>query len=331
MTRALVCHGAGDIRVEPREAGPPGPGEALVRLTRGGICGSDLHYWRHGGFGAIRIREPMVLGHEAAGVVEAAGEGVGLAPGTPVALNPSLPCGACDRCAAGLPNHCREMRFFGSAMRMPHVQGAFREAITVEAARCVPAPGLDPAKAALAEPLAVCLHALGRAGALAGRRVLVTGCGPIGCLTVAAAVAEGAEVVAVDPVAQARDHALAMGAARDAAPGEEGEGFHVAFECSGAPPALAACVAALEPRGVLVQLGLGGDMTVPVQAITAKEIDLRGSFRFHDAFARAVEALATGRIDPAPLVTHALPLDEAEVAFALAADRTRAMKVQLAF
>ena len=110
--RAIVIHAPKDLRVETRPAPEPGPGQVAVRIRAGGICGSDLHYYQHGGFGAVRLQEPMVLGHEIAGVVEAVGPDVGgLAPGDAVAVNPSLPCGACRYCLAGQPNHCLDMRF----------------------------------------------------------------------------------------------------------------------------------------------------------------------------------------------------------------------------
>ena len=304
MSRAIVIHAAGDLRIEDRPAGEPGPGAVRVRMAAGGICGSDLHYYRHGGIGdAIRLREPMVLGHEVAGRVEALGAGVtGLAEGDLVAVSPSRPCGACEWCLTGLPNHCAAMRFYGSAMPFPHVQGAFREALVVDAAQCVPAGGLSAAEAAMAEPLAVCLHAVERAGPLQGRSVLVTGCGPIGILSVLAARRAGADLmVATDlealPLAMARragaDEAVDARDGLDRFAAGKGA-FDVVLECSGAAAALRAAVPAVRPRGVIVQVGLGGDMTLPVQAMTAREIDLRGAFRFHAEFATAAQPDAQG-------------------------------------
>ena len=221
---AVVIHAAHDLRVEPHEAPDPGPGEVRIRIGRGGICGSDLHYYHAGGFGAVRVRQPMVLGHEAAGVVEAVGAGVThVQPGDAVAVNPSLPCGACAQCLGGRPIHCLEMRFLGSAMRMPHVQGAFRSAFTCEAPRAVKLPqGLSVERAAFAEPLSVCLHAASQAGALLGARVLVTGSGPIGVLCASVARLAGArEVVVTDLVAAPLAVARAMGADRTHAMGED--------------------------------------------------------------------------------------------------------------
>jgi L-idonate 5-dehydrogenase len=341
---AVVIHAAHDLRVEAHAAPDPGPGEVRIRIGRGGICGSDLHYYHAGGFGTVRVREPMVLGHEAAGTVEAIGPGVThVAPGDDVAVNPSLPCGGCAQCLAGRPIHCTEMRFLGSAMRMPHVQGAFRRAFTCEAARAVKLPpGLSVERAAFAEPLSVCLHAAAQAGSLLGARVLVTGAGPIGVLCVAVARLAGArEIVATDLVAEPLGIARAMGADRTHALQAEPEAlaaytagkghFDVAFEASGAGAALVGALAAIRPGGTVVQVGVGGEAAVPLSALVAREARLVGTFRFHAEFAHAVEVLAAGRLDPTPMLTEVVPAAEAVRAFDLASDRRRAMKVQLAF
>ena len=341
--RAIVIHEAGRLRVEEREAGAPGPGEVRVRVTTGGVCGSDLHYYHHGGFGPVRLKEPMILGHEVSGHVAEVGPGVDdPAPGDPVAVSPSRPCGRCRFCAEGLPNQCLHMRFYGSAMPFPHIQGAFREELIADAAQCVRAHGLSAAEAAMAEPLSVALHATRRAGELLGKQVLVTGCGPIGVLSILAARRAGAaEIVATDLVPNALEHAAAAGADRtiDVAESPDaldvytaGKGhFDVLYECSGTAAALASAIPAMRPRGVVVQLGLGGDMTVPMMQVTAKELELRGSFRFHEEFATAVRLMQSGLIDVKPLITHTIPLDEAERAFRIASDRGQAMKTQIAF
>src|SRR3954464_1422083 len=122
--KTIVIHDARDLRIEEREPGQPGPGQVEISVRNGGICGSDLHYYRHGGFGTIRLKEPMILGHEVAGIVSTIGSEVtGFTPGDVVAVNPSLPCGACIYCQKGQQNQCVDMRFYGSAMRFPHVQG----------------------------------------------------------------------------------------------------------------------------------------------------------------------------------------------------------------
>src|ERR1700746_2452855 len=155
--RAVVIHAPKDLRIDSFPDAAPGPGEVRVRIANGGICGSDLHYYHHGGFGTVRIQQPMGLGHEIACVTAAFGEGVtDLVAGTRVAVNPSKPCGRCLHCQEGMRNQCLDMRFMGSAMRNPHVQGGFREYVTVDAAQAIPiAERLSLAEAAMGEPLAV--------------------------------------------------------------------------------------------------------------------------------------------------------------------------------
>jgi L-idonate 5-dehydrogenase len=340
----LQIHAPDDLRLVEQAPEQPGPGEVLVRVGYGGICGSDLHYFHHGGFGTVRIKRPMILGHEVAGTVEAVGEGVTrVAPGDRVAVNPSRPCKACSYCLEGLPNQCLDMRFYGSAMRDPHVEGAFRTLLRCEAVQCEKvAEGVPLHLAALAEPFSVGLHGVNRAGPLLNKRVLVSGCGPIGTLAIAAALVHGAaEVVAVDVAAAPLVIAKAMGAheAIDVAAdptwtqrfsANKGT-FDVMLECSGNAAALRAGLEVMRPRGVVVQLGLGGDIAIPQNVIVAKELDIRGSFRFHAEFALAVRLINEGRVNLAPVVTHTMALAQAREAFELASDRSRAMKVLLDF
>ena len=341
--KAIVIHAAKDLRIEDHPEEPVGPGQVQVGLATGGICGSDLHYYNHGGFGLIRLREPMVLGHEVSGHITALGAGVtGLNLGQLVAVSPSRPCYHCQYCRKAQFNHCMNMRFYGSAMPFPHIQGAFREVLVADADQCVPADGLTSGEAAMAEPLAVCLHAVGRAGPMPGKSVLVTGCGPIGILCILAARRAGADrIVATDLSAFTLDMARRAGAdmtlnmgddpaALDPYAQDKGS-FDVLFECSGAAPALVAAIPAMRPRGTIVQLGLGGDMTLPVQAMTAKELSLTGSFRFHEEFQIGVNLMRKGLIDVKPFITQTFPLDQALAAFQTAGDRTRAVKAQIAF
>lgn len=340
----VILHAPKDLRIEPIAVVAPGPGEVRIRIAAGGICGSDLHYYNHGGTGTIRLKEPMALGHEIAGTIEEIGSGVShLVPGMRVAVNPSGPCHACEYCLEGRHNQCLNMQFMGSAMRMPHAQGGFRQSVTVSAAQAVPiADGMTMAEAAVAEPLAVCLHAAKQAGSLMGKRVLVTGAGPIGALAVLVARHSGAsEIVATD----VGDFALAMAKALGAtttlntaenpqalAPYTSGKGtFDVLFEASGNQAALNGALAAIRAGGIIVQLGLGGDITLPINVIVTKELQLRGTFRFDTEFRLAVDLMGKGLIDVKPLVTDTLPFQDADAAFKLASDRSKAIKVHLSF
>ncbi len=341
--RALVIHDAKDLRIEQRSLPQPQAGEVKIRVASGGICGSDLHYYNNAGFGSVRLQEPMVPGHEFSGFVATLGAGVsGLEQDQLVAICPSRPCGDCQFCAEALPNQCLHMRFYGSAMPFPHIQGAFQEELIVDASQCVDATGLTPGEAAMAEPFSVGLHAVNRAGDLAGKRVLITGCGPIGALTVVAARHAGAaEIVVTELVDNALAYARSAGADTTLNMADHPEAlaeystnkghFDVLFECTGSHHALKAAIPAIRPRGIIMQLGIGGDMPLPMMAITAKELELRGSFRFHAEFAVAVQLMQSGQVDLKPLISHSLPLEQAVDAFILANDRQQAMKTQIEF
>ena len=197
-------------------------------------------------------------------------------------------------------------------------------------------------EAAMAEPLSVCLHATRRAGGMVGQSVLVTGCGPIGALCILAARRAGADrIVATDlaafPLSIAKnvvaDETIDMAADPRAMErfGADKGTFDPLYECSGAAPALVAAIAAMRPGATIMRLGLGGDMTLPMQAITAKELTIKGSFRFHDEFFTAVSLMRKGLIDVKPLITHKFALDKAVEAFETAGDRSKAMKAQIAF
>lgn len=341
--KSIVIHAPKDLRIETSEVTPPAAGEVQVTMAAGGICGSDLHYYTNGGFGAIKLREPMILGHEVAGHVTALGDGVtGLQGGQLVAVSPSRPCNTCKYCLEGLQNQCLHMRFYGSAMPFPHIQGAFRQVLNADASQCAIADGLSAGEAAMAEPLAVCLHATRRAGNMVGKSVLVTGCGPIGILSIICARRAGADfIVATDLSDFTLGMARRVGAdmtinvadtpdALDKFTPDKGT-FDVLCECSGAAPALAAGIHAMRPGGTILQLGLSGDMTLPMMAITAKELSLKGSFRFHEEFQTGVSLMQKGLIDVKPLITQTVGIEDAQRGFELASDRNVAMKTQIRF
>lgn len=343
-TRICRLHAQGDLRVETQPATDPAPGEVAVAIGAGGICGSDLHYYNEGGIGTIRVREPIILGHEAAGRIAALGAGVeGFSSGDLVAVNPSHPCGECAFCRDGLRNQCTRMVFLGSAMYLPHAQGLFRDRVNVGASQCYKVPGdVTVAEAACAEPLAVCLHAARIAGQIEGKRVLVTGAGPIGALCTAVAAAAGAaEIVVTDLQNAPLSVARRMGAQQTVNVATEPSGLDpwkadrgqidLVFECSAAAPAIEQAVECLRPRGRLVQVGSAGPTAVPLNLIVGKEIAFLGSFRFDEEFGEAVEAIGTRRIDVRPAITGSWGVADATEAFSAAADRSRSVKVHIRF
>jgi L-idonate 5-dehydrogenase len=235
------------------------------------------------------------------------------------------------------------MRYYGSAMRMPHNQGAFRNMLVCNANQCHRvADGVPMAQAAVAEPFSVALHAVGRAGPLIGKRVLVSGCGPIGVLAVAAARVHGAaEIVATDvvdePLVIARkmgaDHTINAATDKDwvARNSADKGSFDVMFECSGNERAMRDGLEVMRPRGVVVQLGMGGDVSLPQTTIVTKELTVCGSFRFHAEFALAIKLINDRRVDLSPVITNSFPMKQAVEAFEMAGDRRRAMKVLIDF
>lgn len=317
--------------------------QVLVQVERGGICGSDIHYFQHGRAGMSVLKEPMTLGHEFVGRILEAPSGSPLKPGQRVAINPSQPCNSCTFCLSGEQNLCRTMKFMGSAQFFPHVQGGFASFVAVSPAQCVPYSDEADAKIiAFAEPLAVALHAIHQAGDLVGKKVLVTGSGPIGCLVMASAFAAGAsEIVATDMSERCRTLAVEMGASQAIDPNdisttsrwqENGGYFDVCFEASGSPAAIASTVGFTRPKGRIVQLGMGAaSLEFPLGSLLVKEIELAGSFRFINEFEIAVRWLESGRINPLPLLSAEFPQQDVVKALEMASDKSRAAKVQLTF
>lgn len=339
MPIACVIHGALDLRLEPETPKALGSSDVLLRLGAGGICGSDLHYFQHGRVGAFVVREPLVPGHEASGVVLQVGSAVDrVKPGQRVAINPSHACGVCDYCRAGRGNLCRKMFFLGSASVFPHAQGMFREQFVMGQAQLTPISEdhISLGEIACAEPLSIGLHAVARAGSVLGETVLVTGGGTIGCMSVMAArLAGAAQVIVCDINDRALEMARTVGADRtirsdqvDAA--SLADLADVTIEAAGSPAALATCLTATRRGGRIVQVGtLPPELMFPANSLMARELDYRGCFRAHLEFDWAVQAIRTRRVDVRPLISAQLPLAQSQQAFELAMDRSRSTKVQL--
>ncbi len=336
--KACVVHGRGDLRIDELPVPEPEPGQLLVAVEYGGICGSDLHYYHDGAAGDFRVVEPLVLGHEIVGRVASVGASAdSRRAGVPVAVHPATPCGDCPECRAGRRNICRNARYLGSAARRPHVQGGFAEFIAVrcEQARFLP-EGIDLARAALAEPLSVALHAVRRAGPVAGAGALVVGAGPIGCLVVAALHQGGAAWIAATDLADAPlEVARAVGATHAVRADRVGssswpDAVDVAFEASGSVAGLRTCVESVRRGGTVVLLGLlpPGEVGLLGNLVVTRELELRGAFRFDEEFDTSVQLLVDG-LDVEPVVTHRFPLSQAHRAFDIASDRSVASKVLL--
>ena len=343
LSYGATLHGPEDLRMTERALDPLAPGMVRVRFGAGGICGSDMHYFRHARTGDFVVTSPLILGHEVAGeVVEIHGDAPGLFVGDRVAVNPSRWCGRCTRCREGRANLCENIYFMGSASKTPHMQGGFASLFDATAQQCVKVPDdLPYAAAALAEPLAVCLHAVSRAGEMNGKEVVLFGAGPIGLLTLLSAKLAGAQAVTVVDIAAAPlAFATRLGADNVVdISGSDGElkslaaerQFDVAFEISGTPAGLAAAIACVRRGGTVVQVGNlpGGQIPAPANAVMSKELDLKGSFRFAQEFATAVELIVAGKVNVLQLVTAERPLAEAPDAFRLALDRSQSVKVVL--
>lgn len=345
MNKALAAtlFGPEDLRMTEHPLGELAPGMVRVRFGAGGICGSDMHYFRHARTGDFVVTSPLILGHEVAGeIIEINGEAPGLRVGDRVAVNPSRWCGRCPRCREGRANLCENIYFMGSASKTPHMQGGFASIFDATPAQCVKVPDHVPfAAAALAEPLAVSLHAVARAGDVAGKNVIIFGAGPIGLLTMLAAKLKGCGSIAMADIAAAPlAFAEKLGADRtiDLSDGDEAlrafaaeHPIDIAFEISGTAAGLAAAIATVRRGGTVVQVGNlpGGLIPVPANAVMAKELDLKGTFRFDEEFREAVDLIVSGKIDVERLITAERPLESAPEGFRLALDRSRSVKVVL--
>lgn len=329
--RAIVIHGKEDLELVEVPTPEPGPGQVRLRMAYAGICGSDLHYYYDGANGAFVVREPLVPGHEVSGTVDLdpAGE---LPPGTPVTVHPAtfgeVRPGVEDR-----PHLWPGGAYLGSASTWPHTQGGMSEFLLVDRSmvRVLPA-SLPLRRAALAEPLAVGMHGIALAGGVVGRRVLVTGAGPIGLLTAAAALAGGAAEVTVTDVLPGpleRARALGVHATIDVSHEEvPAEAFDVILECSGVPASINTAFRAARRAGTHVQLGMVPDEPkgLNLAPVISKELTVHGSFRFRDEIDAAV-ALLDAQPGIEQVVTHELPADRAVEAFAVARDSQASGKV----
>lgn len=329
--QALVIHGKQDLREETVPLPALAPGKVRLRMSFGGICGSDLHYYHEGANGAFVIREPLIPGHEMAGVIEEDPSGE-WQPGTPVTLHPAT-FGQSQPGIETKPHLWPNGAYLGSASTWPHTQGGMSQFLDVDASMLRALPeGLSLKRAALAEPLAVGLHGIEIAGGVEQQRVLVCGAGPIGLLAAAAALARGAKEVCITdvlegPLARAR----LLGVHRTLQVGVEElpqEAFDVVLECTGVPASINNAILAVRRAGVIAQIGMlpATPQPIALAPLIAKEVQLLGCFRFHNEIDEAIALLASDdRFDH--VITHVLSTEDAQHAFAIAKDSQVSGKV----
>jgi L-iditol 2-dehydrogenase len=326
--RVSVLRAVGELAVEERDDPRPGPHEVLIRVASVGVCGSDVHYWKHGRIGSYVVRDPLVLGHEPSGTVVALGpEVTRVETGTRVSVEPGVPDLACEQCLAGRYNLCPAMRFYAT----PPVDGAFAELIVAHEQFVHPVPDeLSDDAAALLEPLSVGLWACRSGGVSPGSRVLVLGAGAVGLLAAQAARAMGAASVAVTDVQPARlalAAELAGAEVHDAREGPVSEWAaraclspDVLLECSGVTAAAVDALGALAPAGRAVLVGMGAEeISLPVSRIQERELIVTGTFRYAHTWPTAVALAASGRVELDRLVTGHYGLDRVEDALAATA------------
>ncbi|NLC55436.1 MAG: NAD(P)-dependent alcohol dehydrogenase [Armatimonadetes bacterium] len=311
----------------------PGPHDVLVAVRSVGVCGSDVHYYLRGCIGTQVVKEfPFILGHEAAGEVVAVGPAVErLKPGDRVAVEPGIPCGACEPCVTGQYNLCRAVRFLGT----PPVHGAYCEYLAVPEPFAHPLPPeLSFDEGAMVEPLAIGLFAADLGGVRPGHSVAVLGAGSIGLVTLMCAVAAGAGPIYVsEPLAYRREAALRLGAAAAFDPAAEdvvarvqeatgGRGVDVVFEAAGAVQAHQQLADVVRPGGTVVPIGSCAEELVPLPLANfrRKGLEVRFLRRFCHTYPRAIALARAGQVNLGALVTHRFPLERLDDAFRLVAE-----------
>jgi len=325
-----ILYKTDDIRLEQQDVVEPGPDQVLLRMDSVGICGSDVHYWTHGAIGDFIVRAPMVLGHEAAGVVTKLGSSVSnLKVGDRVAIEPGVPCAGCDYCKTGVYNLCPDMQFCAT----PPVHGNLARYYVHAANFCYKLPdNVSLEEGALMEPLAVGVHACRRAGVSLGKRVLICGAGPIGLVNLLTARAMGAsEVIITDIMDNRLEVAKSMGATHTYKATREksaeqmaadvrellgGQSPDVTIECSGVEASVRFGIMATRSGGCLVLVGLGKpEIVMPIVNAAVREVDIRGIFRYANCYPTAIAMVASGKVDVKPLITHRFKLEETLKAF----------------
>ncbi len=321
--RASVMTGVRSLKIEDRPVPSPGAHEVLVEVAAVGVCGSDVHYYRHGRIGDFVVEAPMILGHELSGRIAAVGEGVDEGRiGQRVAVEPQHPCRRCRQCRAGRYNLCPQMKFYAT----PPVDGAFCRYVTIDAEMAHPVPdSMSDEAAALLEPLSVAIATMRKAHVTPGSSMLIAGAGPIGVICAQAARAFGAaRIVVSDPLPSRRERVLRFGATEVLDPTTDDVAaldpqVDAFVDASGAAPAVVSGIQAVGPAGHVVLVGMGsGDFALPIGYIQNMEINVTGVFRYTDTWPAAIHLVSSGAVDLDALVTGRYDLDH--VADALDSD-----------
>lgn len=322
--RAAVMNEIGSLDIETRPVPAIGARDALVRVGYVGVCGSDMALFQNGYIGESVVESPMVLGHEASGVVVAVGDEVAdLVPGARIALEPGVPCMACEFCRAGTYNLCPDVYFWAS---LPVTEGAFQEFVRHPAAFCHPLPdSVGLLEGAMIEPLSVAFHAVDRSGAGLGDRAVVLGAGAIGLLTMLSLRAAGIrEVVVVDLEENRLELARGLGAetlsARevgdvpDALRERFGAGPEAVFETAGSQVTMDQAIRIARPGGTVVLVGYtkSGRADLNVNLLIDKELSVRSVFRYRNTYPQAISAVASGAIDLEAVVSAVYPFEDVQ-------------------
>jgi L-idonate 5-dehydrogenase len=339
MMKTFLLYGSKDIRLSEKSIPNLGADQVLVQPKFTGICGSDVHYFRHGYCGNFVPKQPFALGHEFSGIIHSVGENVQyLKVGDEVAVDPSMPCRNCKQCRSGHYNLCLSMKYFGSASCDPHIDGSMGQFVVAPAANCFVLPsGISLAHASLLEPLCVAMHAVRQAGRIAGSSILITGGGPIGQLILRVVKAFGAYDTTVSDVDEfAREFALKSGANHAVNPLDENAwkssaGFDIVFEASGVPSALANGLQVVRRGGTVLLVGtLPDQFSIPGNLIMNRELKLLGSFRFANVFEDAINLVSAGIINLEGIVTDIFRFEDIPLAMEKAIEKKGVMKIQIA-
>ncbi|OXS76728.1 NAD(P)-dependent alcohol dehydrogenase [Domibacillus enclensis] len=325
--RAIVLEEPKKLVLKQLEIPEPGENEVLIQVKAVGLCGSDIHYYEHGKIGDFIVEKPIILGHEASGEIVKAGKGVvHLQQGQRVTIEPGATCGKCEHCQNGRYNLCEKVEFLAT----PPYDGAFCEYVVMRSDLVFPIPDqMSYETAALIEPFSVGLHAVSRGNLQEGETVLILGMGPIGLMTAAAAKLHGAGVIiGVDLEDSRLEKAKEMGATHvinirtDSVDDKIMEytkrrGVDVAIETAGSPAALKSMIAAVRRGGRAVIVGMSPEDESPlnIAQIINKEIDVKGVFRYHHTYPKAIELLSSGKVNIERMITDSYELEQAEEAF----------------